>query len=300
MSRGAPNYQTGAPNPFEDLVDDDALYGQLQKEVTGAVKQFASNTSTLVKLVGSVKSGRQDAELRSRVHDLIDQNKQLAKKTSAELKRMAGMRSADAREQQARRAAQSKLTQDFQTWMQKFQEVATLDLNKERREVQDSARPGPSPQKGSGAFPGLGYDEDDDRKGGSGVGGTTGGWDERAALNQHDQRRQAQLEQEQNDFDLEIARERNREIKQIEQAVEEVAEIFQDLGAMVNEQGILVDNIESNISSAVEATSTGVVQLEGAEEYQIKARKRCVCITVIVVIAVAVIIVVILFALKII
>ncbi len=28
----APNYQSGAPNPFEDLVDDDALYGQLQKE----------------------------------------------------------------------------------------------------------------------------------------------------------------------------------------------------------------------------------------------------------------------------
>ncbi len=124
--------------------------------VTGAVKLFASNTSTLVKLVGSVKSGRQDAELRTRVHELIEQNKQLAKKTSAELKRMAGMRSADAREQQARRAAQSKLTQDLQIWMQKFQEVATLDLNKERREAQDSARPGPSPQKGSGAFPGLG------------------------------------------------------------------------------------------------------------------------------------------------
>ena len=127
--------------------------------VTGAVKQFSTNTNTLTKLVGSVKSGRQDAELRGRVHELIEQNKQLAKKTSTDLKRMAGMRSPDAREQQARRAAQSKLTQDFQTWMQKFQEVATLDLNKERKEAQDGGgggRPGPSPQKGSGAFPGLG------------------------------------------------------------------------------------------------------------------------------------------------
>jgi hypothetical protein len=130
--------------------------------VTGAVKQFAGNTSTLVKLVGSAKSGRQDAELRTRIHELIEQNKVLAKKTSAELKRMAGMRSADPREQQARRAAQSKLAQDFQTWMQKYQEVATLDINKERREVQQDssaaagARPGPSPQKGSGAFPGFG------------------------------------------------------------------------------------------------------------------------------------------------
>jgi hypothetical protein len=141
-------------------------------------------------------------------------------------------------------------------------------------------------------LPGFEQDEDDGR--------SKGGWDERAALNQHDARRQAQVEQEQNDFDLEIARERNREIKQIEVAVQEVAEIFQDLGAMVNEQGMLVDNIESNISSAVEATGTGVVQLEGAEEYQIKARKKCICITLIVVVAVAIIVVVLLFALKVI
>jgi hypothetical protein len=28
----APNYQSGTANPFEDLVDDDSLYAQLQKE----------------------------------------------------------------------------------------------------------------------------------------------------------------------------------------------------------------------------------------------------------------------------
>ena len=52
--------------------------------------------------------------------------------------------------------------------------------------------------------------------------------------------------------------------------------------------------------SSVEATSTGVVQLEGAEEYQIRARKKCVCISIIVVVAVAIIVIVILFALKVI
>ncbi len=103
-----------------------------------------------------MKSGRQDAELRTRVHDLINQNKQLAKKTGADLKRMTAMKSHDAREQQGRRAAQSRLAQDFQTWMQKFQEIATLDLNKERKEAQSSAvaAAAPAPQKTSGGYGG--------------------------------------------------------------------------------------------------------------------------------------------------
>jgi hypothetical protein len=41
--------------------------------------------------------------------------------------------------------------------MSKFQEIATLDLNKERKDVQQSQQHhAPSPQKGSGSFPGLG------------------------------------------------------------------------------------------------------------------------------------------------
>jgi syntaxin 7 len=94
--------------------------------------------------------------------------------------------------------------------------------------------------------------------------------------------------------------ERNREIREIETAVVEVGQIFQDLAAMVNEQGVMVDNIESNISSSVEATSTGVEQLEGAEEYQRKARKKCVIITIIVVVIIAIIVLAILWGLHII
>lgn len=41
---------------------------------------------------------------------------------------------------------------------------------------------------------------------------------------------------------------------------------------MVNEQGVMVDNIEANISSATTNTSEGVKQLNSAEEYQIKVR----------------------------
>ena len=42
-------------------------------------------------------------------------------------------------------------------------------------------------------------------------------------------------------FNEQIVQERNREIREIETAVVEVGEIFQDLAAMVNEQGVMVD-----------------------------------------------------------
>ncbi len=58
----------------------------------------------------------------------------------------------------------------------------------------------------------------------------------------------------------------------------------------------MVDNIESNISSSVEATEQGVEHLHKADEYQQKARKRCVIIAIIVTVVVAVVVVVVLKA----
>lgn len=247
---------------------------------------------------------------RERVHALIEENKRLAKETTLKMKRMQSMKSADVREQQARRVAQSKLAQDFQVWVQKFQEVSTLDLNKERNERdqyrQEQQRNAATtttttPQKGHGAFPGLGprYEEQQQQE---------GGWGQQQHQQPSQQQQRGggyqQLQEQQEDDGLDVTeqliRERNREIREIETAVVEVGQIFQDLAAMVNEQGVMVDNIEANISSSVAATDEGVRELESAEEYQIKARKKCIIITIILVVVAAVVVLAVLGALHII
>ena len=162
--------------------------------------------------------------------------------------------------------------------MQKFQEISTLDLNKERKDVQEFSNAANSPSHDFSA-PSRAEEE---------------------ALSRHQEQKQMQLEQDEVDFNEQIIRERNREIREIETAVVEVGQIFQDLAAMVNEQGIMVDNIEANISSAVEQTGEGVKDLEGAEEYQIKSRKKCVVISIIVFVVIVVVVLIILFALRII
>jgi len=69
---------------------------------------------------------------------------------------------------------------------------------------------------------------------------------------------------------------------------------------LVNEQGVMVDNIEANITSSVVATDEGVVELQGAEEYQKKARKKACILAIIISVIVAVVVLIILFATKVI
>ena len=65
-----------------------------------------------------------------------------------------------------------------------------------------------------------------------------------------------------------ILKEREQDIKQINQQVHMVHETFKDLAELVNEQQESVDKIANNVDSAHENTKEGVRQLEKAAEYQ--------------------------------
>lgn len=82
-----------------------------------------------------------------------------------------------------------------------------------------------------------------------------------------------QIEAEREFNDAVIA-DRETGIKQIEQTITEVNEIFTDLANLVHEQGFMIDNIESNIESTVHNTAEGVVQLRKASEHQKSARNK--------------------------
>jgi len=68
--------------------------------------------------------------------------------------------------------------------------------------------------------------------------------------------------------------------------VHEVAEIFQDLALLVNEQGSQIDNIQTNIEAAAVSTTRGVRELTRANRTQQRRRSRMCCLAVIIVIIV--------------
>lgn len=81
-------------------------------------------------------------------------------------------------------------------------------------------------------------------------------------------------------------------LQQLNRSVQEVAEIFQDLALLVNEQGTHIDNIQTNIETAATATERGVRELGITSRYQRRTRKRyciiCACVLVILIILVLV------------
>ena len=72
-----------------------------------------------------------------------------------------------------------------------------------------------------------------------------------------------------------------------------MAEIFQDLALLVNEQGTQIDNIQTNIETAADSTTRGVRELARASRSQRRARSR-MCIIAACVLAILIILVMVL------
>lgn len=73
-----------------------------------------------------------------------------------------------------------------------------------------------------------------------------------------------------------LIRQRDEEIQNIEQGIGELHDIFRDLSTVVQQQGVLVDNIEANIYSTVDNTQKASKELHKAMISQRKQSKWCV------------------------
>ncbi|XP_045300064.1 syntaxin-16 isoform X4 [Leopardus geoffroyi] len=87
-----------------------------------------------------------------------------------------------------------------------------------------------------------------------------------------------------------MVEEREREIRQIVQSISDLNEIFRDLGAMIVEQGTVLDRIDYNVEQSCIKTKDGLKQLHKAEQYQKKNRKMLVILILFVVIIVLIVV----------
>jgi t-SNARE complex subunit (syntaxin) len=75
------------------------------------------------------------------------------------------------------------------------------------------------------------------------------------------------------DVDIEIAQERNREIKQIEQDTQDLAESFALLNKQVANQGDQIDHVETLMDKATDDSWDSVANLKQAEARENTRRK---------------------------
>ncbi|WFD31753.1 t-SNARE affecting a late Golgi compartment protein 2 [Malassezia sp. CBS 17886] len=96
----------------------------------------------------------------------------------------------------------------------------------------------------------------------------------RTQLETHDSAQQTLLMEEQAHDDVAALGERDREVTQIARSISELAELFQDLSALVIEQGSLVDRIDYNIDNMATSMQHSTRELDRALAYQTGSGRR--------------------------
>ncbi|EME31412.1 Syntaxin-1A [Galdieria sulphuraria] len=77
---------------------------------------------------------------------------------------------------------------------------------------------------------------------------------------------------------MEDVEERTRAMRQLEENIQELRQMFLDMSVLVEAQGETIDQIESNISSAKASTKTAASQLRGARKHQKRYYRLLFCL----------------------
>jgi SNARE domain len=97
-------------------------------------------------------------------------------------------------------------------------------------------------------------------------------------------------EQSEVDFQENLIIERESEIRNIEQGVSELNELFRDVATIVREQGDMIDTIDVNVENVRNDTRGADVELRQASRYQKNARNKACCLLLIMAVVVIIIV----------
>ncbi|KAJ4501957.1 SNAP receptor [Exophiala dermatitidis] len=97
-------------------------------------------------------------------------------------------------------------------------------------------------------------------------------------------------QQDEVDYQENLIIEREGEIRQIEQSVGELNELFRDVATLVRDQGDLIDAIDVNVENTLTDTRGADVELRSASRYQKAARNKACCLLLILAIVLLIII----------
>jgi t-SNARE complex subunit (syntaxin) len=96
--------------------------------------------------------------------------------------------------------------------------------------------------------------------------------------------------QDEVDFQDSLIVEREAEIRNIEQGVTELNELFRDVAHIVSEQGEQLDLVSANVENTRTDTSAADRELRNAARYQRNARSKACCLLLILAVVLTVII----------
>ena len=246
--------RSGAPLRREDdqAYRDDPSYDSLTSSLSQKLSSLTSNITTLSRQIELLGTRRETDRVRERVHDLIEETGQGFKDVGEGLKKAGTWPDLNPHQ----RYTQGKLSADFRASLGEFQLLSRRALEKQR--------------EGKAAL----EQQEQERTGGATQGGS--GQQSQQLVEAPQLANQSEV-----DFQESLIIERESEIRNIEQSVGELNELFRDVATMVHDQGEMVTSIEQNIQGVAEDTRGADRELGMASRYQKNARSKACCLLLI-------------------
>ncbi|GFY83951.1 syntaxin/t-SNARE family protein [Actinidia rufa] len=198
--------------------------------VAAGVFQINTAVASFQRLVNSLGTPKDTVEFRQKLHKTRLNIGELVKETSAKLKQ-ASETDQHTEVSASKKIADAKLAKDFQSVLREFQKAQRLAAERETAYAPFVPKEALS---------------------------------SRLAPICRSHLRSAPLQQ----FCPAIIEEREQGIKEIQQQIGEVNDIFKDLAVLVHEQGVMIDDISSNIENSHAATTQATSQLAKASKIQ--------------------------------
>jgi t-SNARE complex subunit (syntaxin) len=206
--------------------------------------------------------------VRERVQSLLQETGDSFKEIGEGLKRVSNWEDLGP----SQKYTQGKLNQEFRASLTEFQVLQRHAIEKQRASA--TAARSALDQEGEAAA----------------TAGSVGG-QQQQQQQQLQQQEPRLAEQSEVDFQETLIIERESEIRNIEQSVGELNELFRDVAHMVHEQGQTLDIISDNVTQTRDDTRNADQQLRTASRHQKSARGKACCLLLILVIVLTVVLV---------
>ncbi|CRL01892.1 CLUMA_CG015270, isoform A [Clunio marinus] len=231
----------------------DAEFQRQSQFVSTSVQKIYQNVSSMNRMVNQVGTAQETPEIRQQLHQIRSYTQQLIKDTDTSMREIVNCKDRHLKIQRDR------LVDEFTAALTAFQAVQkkTVELEKNAMRQAKAANVSIPKPPGSNKSTNNSYPE-------SSSGFENNFIDSKSPT-------QAQMQDE---VDLQALEEQERTIRELEENIVGVNEIYKKLGALVYEQGNTIDSIEASVENTSVFVQEGTEQLRRANHYSTQARKK--------------------------
>ncbi|XP_030572236.1 syntaxin-7 [Drosophila novamexicana] len=235
-------------------------FQRLAQIIATSIQKVQQNVSTMQRMVNQLNTPQDSPELKKKLHQLMTYTKQLVTDTNNQLKEV------DKCKERHLKIQRDRLVDEFTAALTAFQAIQRKTADIERSALHQARAHNYS----------IAHPPGSTRTSTNSSSNDNGSFFEDNFFNRKsNQQQQQQLQtQMQEDGDLQALEEQERAIRELESNIVGVNEIYKNLGAMVYEQGLTVDSIESQVEQTSIFVSQGTDNLRKASSYKNKVRKK--------------------------